>query len=727
MRLIDTFVILVCLVVQCSAMTLSELEDFTNFLKKTSQLDETLKKGTDPHEFDEDEIVSDHAWEESGKFEGDLILNDRQRRMIVEEIAENSMLARNGLKDSTKRWPDNEVIYYIQKEHFNEDQVQAIQSGIEDIAMAACVKFRPYRKGDRDAVVIQGNRRGCFSQVGYQGGYQVLNLSGRHPVGRGCFRHGTVVHELLHTLGFYHMQSSPDRDDYVKIVWENVVRPARHNFRKYNAFAVSDFGVGYDYDSVLHYSRRAFSSNGKDTIVPKQDGAQIGQRTGLSDKDTQKLNKMYCDADSNDEVEETTTKSSPVVKSIVNNEPFEGHGIGYHQGKTVVIKLLPNEKKETYPLVHKPEFHLFDYFSKTPQALPKKKVENNSSEKSLSSNTKKTTFNEYNNSESDIKPDYKTRESLDDARSIETEKFDVDGSLDYGNVNNYKLGDKKFDFSINVEDELNEAFDRLSKIIKTHVYPSHTLDFKAYKINLDKTKNEAPTENKKKAQKFQRLVHKKEEGVKKEQIDVSNTKKKSRPRKNKKIRKKGKRKEPKLYEVLTSTDDSSHRTSYPFKIHKHISNGTLEIKTPAYATNEKLKNLHDYTDLYQINKTAENGEVVRKHQLFGDFVPVYTDWYINEKVNDNPVNYDEDLYSSPNKYRANYDYTGSDSTAPVDYYTGSYSPRMKEAYKIFDAPVPLTRDWYKVNRRKLNEHYPYDHYHHPSSSSYSVDSHENNR
>ena len=45
---------------------------------------------------------------------------------------------------------------------------------------------------------------------------------------------------------------------------------ARHNFRKYNSFSVSDFGVGYDYDSVLHYSRRAFSSNGQDTIVPKQ-------------------------------------------------------------------------------------------------------------------------------------------------------------------------------------------------------------------------------------------------------------------------------------------------------------------------------------------------------------------------------------------------------------------------------------------------------------------------
>lgn len=66
---------------------------------------------------DEEEEVSDNAWEESGKFEGDLILNERQRRLIAEDVAEG--LARNGLRDSTKRWPNNEVIFYIQREHFS--------------------------------------------------------------------------------------------------------------------------------------------------------------------------------------------------------------------------------------------------------------------------------------------------------------------------------------------------------------------------------------------------------------------------------------------------------------------------------------------------------------------------------------------------------------------------------------------------------------------------------
>ncbi|XP_028025284.1 uncharacterized protein LOC114239331 [Bombyx mandarina] len=439
-------------VIKCLAMSPDELEDFKEFLTRTSTLDQNLRKGSDPeHDYDEDGSVSDHAWEESGKFEGDLILNDRQRRLIVENIMEG--LSRNGVKDSTKRWPDNEVVYYIQREHFNGGQVQAIQEGIDDLAQASCVKFRPYKKGDRDAVVIQGSRRGCFSQVGYQGGYQVLNLSGRHPVGRGCFRHGTVVHELLHTLGFYHMQSSPDRDDYIDVVWENILEPARHNFRKYNSFAVSDFGVGYDYDSVLHYSRRAFSSNGQDTLVPKQSGADIGQRVGLSDKDKQKLNRMYCDADSEGlgELDESTEAS--IKKKKYKNKPFDGHGIGYHQGKAVVIKLLPTPA--TFKLVDAPTFHMFDYFSKTPQTLPATKTEGEHG-----TGKQITPSENYNDRNQKIF-------NIDSNKFINSQNINTDGLS-----------------SENLQEGFPEALHRLTKIVKSHVYPSQSSD-NLFKVNED--------------------------------------------------------------------------------------------------------------------------------------------------------------------------------------------------------------------------------------------------
>ena len=60
----------------------------------------------------------------------------------------------------------------------------------------------------------------CYSWVGKQTREQ------RISIGRGCERMGTVVHEILHALGFFHEQSRLDRDDYVTINYQNIV-PSR--------------------------------------------------------------------------------------------------------------------------------------------------------------------------------------------------------------------------------------------------------------------------------------------------------------------------------------------------------------------------------------------------------------------------------------------------------------------------------------------------------------------
>lgn len=126
--------------------------------------------------------------------------------------------------------------------------------------------------------------------VGDQQNGQVLSL------GSGCDHKAVIEHELLHALGFYHMQSRQDRDDYVKIWLDQVLPGLEHNFNKYDDSYVSDLNTPYDYESIMHY--RPFSFN-KDPSIPTittnipEFFNIIGQYLDFSELDIIRLNKMY--------------------------------------------------------------------------------------------------------------------------------------------------------------------------------------------------------------------------------------------------------------------------------------------------------------------------------------------------------------------------------------------------------------------------------------------------
>lgn len=69
-------------------------------------------------------------------------------------------------------------------------------------------------------------------------------------------------------LGFHHMHSAYDRDNFIKINWDNMPEHAKPNFAKYGSNEISHFGETYDLASVMHYGAFAFSNNGKPTIEP---------------------------------------------------------------------------------------------------------------------------------------------------------------------------------------------------------------------------------------------------------------------------------------------------------------------------------------------------------------------------------------------------------------------------------------------------------------------------
>lgn len=103
---------------------------------------------------------------------------------------------------------------------------------------------------------------------------------------------GATIHEIGHAIGLFHEQTRHDRDQFVRIVWDNVTPENRFNFEKHSKVVGTDTG-DYDFGSIMHYGPTAFSSNGEKTIV-RIDGQDFEeQREGLSAGDLIGIEAMY--------------------------------------------------------------------------------------------------------------------------------------------------------------------------------------------------------------------------------------------------------------------------------------------------------------------------------------------------------------------------------------------------------------------------------------------------
>ncbi|XP_062376851.1 hatching enzyme 1.2-like [Sardina pilchardus] len=173
---------------------------------------------------------------------------------------------------------------YIVNPEFSYYEVRKIQNAMATFSSKTCVKFVP-RSRQRNYLSIE-NKSGCFSNLGRTGGRQVVSLN-RY----GCVYHGIIQHELLHALGFHHEQTRSDRDQHVRINFENINPRMVSNFQKQRT---NNLNTPYDYSSVLHYGSTAFSINGRETITPiPNPNVKIGQRRGMTSIDIQRINKLY--------------------------------------------------------------------------------------------------------------------------------------------------------------------------------------------------------------------------------------------------------------------------------------------------------------------------------------------------------------------------------------------------------------------------------------------------
>lgn len=99
-----------------------------------------------------------------------------------------------------------------------------------------------------------------------------------------------IIHEIYHSLGFWHQQSASNRNTYVTINYENISQTQCNGGScAYNFDIVGSATLygAYDFDSFMHYPRDAFSRGNQDTITVREPWhaewqGRIGQRDHFS-------------------------------------------------------------------------------------------------------------------------------------------------------------------------------------------------------------------------------------------------------------------------------------------------------------------------------------------------------------------------------------------------------------------------------------------------------------
>ncbi|CAN7939275.1 unnamed protein product [Ixodes hexagonus] len=229
--------------------------------------------------------------ENVGLFEGDILLT-------------GNMSDKAAVTTDALLWPDG-VIPFVVESSLGRDTA-AIEDAMRAIEAKTCIRFVP-RTNERDYVTIFRGP-GCYSSIGRIGNAQPLSL------GDGCIFRGTIIHELLHAVGFFHEHSRSDRDQYINVFLQNVRPDSVSQFERLQPWQ-NRLLSPFDYNSVMLYGSSAFARGpGLDTMLAK-DGARLAEvfdKKDLDASDARRIQVLYrCSLNAQSDIKKKTRPSSP--------------------------------------------------------------------------------------------------------------------------------------------------------------------------------------------------------------------------------------------------------------------------------------------------------------------------------------------------------------------------------------------------------------------------------
>ncbi|CAG9567464.1 unnamed protein product [Danaus chrysippus] len=193
-------------------------------------------------------------------------------------------------------WEQGMVPYYIDDYSFDKVLRDRIRFYLDQLNKATGLHFMEVPQppeGDEHRWVFFLNRKGQLgcADVAYNN-YTSKGVQ-RVVLGYDCLTPEDLDEIILSLVGVPPQHNAPDRDDYVTVNWDNILPDKRYLFEKFKADEWAFGKLKYDFTSAGHFRTHKYTSNGGETITPKNIEHYMEGRKGLSPIDIKKIRMFY--------------------------------------------------------------------------------------------------------------------------------------------------------------------------------------------------------------------------------------------------------------------------------------------------------------------------------------------------------------------------------------------------------------------------------------------------